>query len=94
MRIAVRGGIIMKYCETCGHYNVCKDKANYVVNCPDHIEPVRYGKWRKECYMGDCDYYCSLCGTHALYIENSFDEILSKYCPNCGAKMYGWANGW
>lgn len=53
------------------------------------VELVQYGKWRKECYMGDCDYYCSLCGTHALYIENSFDEVLSKYCPNCGAKMYG-----
>ena len=79
----------MAYCETCGHYKVCKDKAEYWSNCPDYIEPVRHGKWKRNCYMGDCEYYCSLCGAYALYEENSFSDVLSRYCPNCGAKMDG-----
>lgn len=53
-------------------------------------EPVRHGRWEKQ---WDYDYmqyfhFCSECGKDALTKEETMhDEILSFYCPNCGAKM-------
>lgn len=55
----------------------------------------RVGYWRQEAeYHGDDisgfiqkHYYCSLCGQEALTIPEMWMIDLSKYCPNCGAKM-------
>lgn len=93
MRIAVRG-VNMKYCETCGHYNVCKYKADYVINCPDYIEQVRHGKWIDKTVwlrgVGLCRYECSYCG----YVVDSKPGSRGsgkggKYCDECGTKMDG-----
>ena len=57
----------------------------------DAVEVV-HGYW-KEWW---CDEYityfhkCSVCGWDALTKEETaHDEVLSNYCPNCGAKMDG-----
>ena len=41
------GGITVygDYCNSCGHVEVCGEKANYVTNCPHHIKPVNHGRW-------------------------------------------------
>ena len=64
--------------------------------------PVVHGYWR-EAHMSErtgynpalSSYYdpvyghvCSLCGGDAI-INDCGDELLTKYCPNCGAKMDG-----
>ena len=84
----------MKYCETCGHYNVCKDKADYVVNCPDYIEPVRHGKWINEPPYKAVDgtwrkgQECSVC--HAYFVSDGNKPYRNHpYCCECGAKMEG-----
>lgn len=75
-----------KSCNTkCGREH--KQLAQWLEELLEFRKTVQYGKWKRECYMGDCEYYCSLCGEHALYEENSFSNVLSKYCPNCGHKM-------
>lgn len=43
------------------------------------VEPVRHGEWKICC---DGYYpYCSVCK------EEPIGRKMSKYCPNCGAKM-------
>lgn len=67
------------------------------------VEPVRHGEWRDwDGWRGNYDQRiedatCSECGYihHTVrreYNDTSFQDILnklSKYCPNCGAKMDG-----
>lgn len=53
------------------------------------VVEVRHGRW-----IGTHDgfyytYSCSECGYEALYEENTTDQVCSKHCPNCGAKMEG-----
>ena len=74
----------MKYCETCGHYEVCKCKADYIVNCPDYIEPVRHGKWifnkeKRTLECSECHYQ----------IGSALIESKTNYCCECGVKMDG-----
>ena len=49
------------------------------------VVPVKRGKWE--------DGKCTLCGNEAQYTEgfvcNAPEPILSDFCPNCGADMYG-----
>ena len=52
------------------------------------VESVRHGEWK----LGGGIHYCSNCGEGALYRHiGSYNpdvyQKLSKYCPNCGAKM-------
>lgn len=56
------------------------------------VEPVRHGRWE---YDSDHIPHCSECGTIALqrrklYLEEKIYDVpfvLSKRCPECGAKM-------
>ena len=61
--------------------------------------PVRHGRWIEHtmsemtgydpALSGDdpvCSYSCSVCGEDC-YVSDTGDDILSNYCPNCGAKM-------
>lgn len=50
------------------------------------VAPVRRGRW--ETKDGTCT--CSVCGGTAIGREeehDGFDHLLTRYCPNCGAKM-------
>ena len=56
------------------------------------VEEVKHGEWIR---YWDNDYLCwshkcSVCGNSPLAKEGTMhDEVLSPYCPNCGAKMDG-----
>ena len=56
-------------------------------------DAVVHGRWIHREYdeSDDSDeyYYCSECHKIALYEFGKYTFILSDYCPNCGAKMYG-----
>lgn len=59
-------------------------------------EPVRHGRWIEVWCFDYMDYthYCSECHYDALTKEGTMhDEVLTSYCPNCGARMRGDANG-
>ena len=67
----------------------------------DAVEVV-HGRW-EDMYGGKYEnprFRCSLCKKKALYVPVqgllgnwSDTQTLSKYCPNCGAKMDGDRNG-
>lgn len=61
--------------------------------------PVRHGRWIAHtmyeitgydpALSGDdpvCTYSCSVCGEDC-YVSDTGDDILSNYCPNCGARL-------
>ena len=61
--------------------------------------PVRHGRWISHtmseitgydpALSGDdpvCSYSCSVCGEDC-YVSDTGDDILSDFCPNCGARM-------
>lgn len=46
------------------------------------------GAWKKSAH-GKYDYFCSACGVKAMSRCYGNNDDLSKFCPNCGAKMKG-----
>ena len=50
-----------------------------------NVAPVKHGKWVSDKWG---DHYCSCCGEYAID-RGEFDsgDILTDYCPHCGAKM-------
>ena len=65
--------------DICPHF---KDKTKYVEQ--------KHGRWEKWWCEDYITYFhrCSVCGEDALTKEETaHDEVLSNYCPNCGAKM-------
>lgn len=61
------------------------DRANCIIDAFDdlptiEVEPVKYGEW----VYGEFDIpHCSECGKEIMPCN------ISRYCPNCGAKMNG-----
>lgn len=54
------------------------------------IDPVKHGKWiTKRTWEHDGEYYCEKCGKEAHWTWERDKQILSDYCPNCGARMDG-----
>ena len=55
-------------------------------------EPVRHGRWEKR---KNCLWRCSECGQIPPYdvIGDDVSYWECQYCPNCGAKMDGGADG-
>ena len=50
------------------------------------IEERKHGHWKFVANM--LPYHlCSVCGSRALFDENSYDTVMSNYCPYCGAVM-------
>ena len=55
------------------------------------VEPVRRGRWiswekADNCVPSPDRHECSVCHDAAQVLANGL-ELLSFYCPNCGAKM-------
>jgi hypothetical protein len=69
-------------------------KCRYFKNKSD-VQEVKHGKWVEwwdDNYLSYC-HKCSECGAYPLTKEETIhDEVLSAYCPNCGAKMDGGNN--
>lgn len=58
----------------------------------DAVEVV-HGRWITD-GLGDGERICSVCRRYALYTHrNRYDQYLTIYCPNCGAKMDGDVDG-
>lgn len=54
---------------------------------------VKHGRWF---LLDDCSnagVYCSVCHKKVYKEKYANQKLLSKYCPNCGAKMDGETNG-
>ena len=76
------------------HSVMLKDNIVQLMNdAPEaDVAEVRHGKWIEwwdDNYLTFC-YKCSECGEYPLTKEETMhDEVLSKYCPSCGARMDG-----
>ena len=57
--------------------------------CPTiEAEPVKHGRWVNDGFR----WFCNRCSHNALADYDTGSEVLSKVCPNCGAKMDGGAD--
>ena len=50
------------------------------------VAPVRHGRWALNKKYGD--YECSECGQGDVKAMD-FTNLKMRYCPHCGARMYG-----
>lgn len=49
------------------------------------VAPVVHGEWMR--YSRTLWHYCSVCLEDALMSKSTGTEVLSSFCPHCGAKM-------
>lgn len=66
------------------------------VPCDHLIEvaPVRHGRWEeRDDGFGGTYYHCSVCGEDWCTIDGTPAENGMRYCPQCGARMDGDADG-
>lgn len=81
-----------RYCRLCE--KLCR--ACWVDDMIDEIEgaptaevvKVRHGKWLRNVLFNGT-HTCSLCNSDPIHYDGAtgYVEILSEYCPHCGAKM-------
>ena len=58
----------------------------FVANFPAaDVAPVVHGEWMR--YSRTLWHYCSVCLEDALMSKSTGTEVLSSFCPHCGAKM-------
>lgn len=90
---------MIEFCTHEKHGGVCDLTDDYcnLVDCPyeklQEFVPVRHGRWISWEEAGNPvsspdRHECSVCHDAAQVLVNHF-ELLSEYCPNCGAKMDG-----
>ena len=89
---------IKSYCNGCDNYSGVRCSScmiDYAIIAVDAVpavdaEPVRHGKWMKVCEMLPPEYHdnkrCSVCANFALH-DRLGRVRMSRYCPNCSAKM-------
>lgn len=51
------------------------------------VAPVRHAHWYKDERFIKEHYFCSLCNGSALKNSHAEYNVLSPFCPRCGAKM-------
>ena len=71
-------------CKTCENSCLWRRIVS-VAPTVDAVEVV-HGRWEKASQTMPI-YKCSVCGERNLFRNG--DNVLSNYCPNCGAKMDG-----
>lgn len=71
----------IEICKSRGHNN----SAHYISELPPVTPQQKTGHWIK-ITNGRDGHECSVCHAYAPSYQNG-DEHLTKYCPNCGAKM-------
>lgn len=91
----------MTCCEKCIHYDICKidassmpddfisyfpynDDCGYFKSAADMVE-IRHGKWANKGNYA----VCTECGERSSTQYDGVEPIplMTKFCPNCGAKM-------
>lgn len=66
--------------------NVKQIMVDLLENLPSaEVEPVKHGRWTPVT-NGRGGFECSMCHSYAPSYQDGV-EWLSRYCPNCGAKM-------
>jgi hypothetical protein len=72
-----------------GEFHVSIAIENAIVNAPTiDAVPVVHGQWNEYGGQDKGIHYCSECKAQAFnFDDGSTVEVLSKYCPYCGAKM-------
>lgn len=65
---------------------VCCAVMDRIVKSPTDVSSVVHGRWVKDKYLPT---HCSVCGELPLLSRYGEYEVLSNYCPNCGARMDG-----
>ena len=64
-----------------------RDVRKSIENAPTaDVSEVKHGEWLFDDGM---DRYCSECGNMAMTTILEYKQILTPYCPYCGAKMDG-----
>lgn len=95
VRLIDANALMGKVCGNCQQKDCVPDATDTVYGCmfaesveeanTIEAEPVRHGRWTKDCCEYRYFYYkCSACGF--------VNDARSKYCPHCGAKMNGGAD--
>lgn len=91
----------IRFCGECSNYSFKKHRCllgahveenprdPFFDDCPlPEVAPVVHGRWIIECDDFDCELMrCSVCGAEYYNGDNDTVDVLSNYCPNCGAKM-------
>lgn len=77
-----------KYDGTCHNCRMTETIADFPAA---DVAPARHGKWLNEDFPEKMATVhgmaiCSVCGELSHKVEHGYN-VLSKYCPNCGAKM-------
>jgi hypothetical protein len=62
----------------CIDMGIFKNKADFV--------EVKHGRWER-CIDWEYDFCCSECGDFATLGEYNNHDVLTDFCPNCGADM-------
>ncbi len=55
------------------------------LNVKEEVAPLVHGEWMR--YSRTLWHYCSVCLEDALMSKSTGTEVLSSFCPHCGAKM-------
>lgn len=76
----------MANCLTCVHQEVCKERMA-IFNLPNIVCQYEAHELVGEWIEGVIGYhYCSKCRNYALASDDE-KEVLSEFCPYCGASM-------
>lgn len=70
-----------------GQYELRTIKLLVALHPTADVVEVKHGKWF---LLDDCSnagVYCSVCRKKVYREKYANQKLLSKYCPNCGAKM-------
>lgn len=78
---------VLKLLESAQAWNWSMDTLHGEIQAlpAEDVAPVVHGEWMR--YSRTLWHYCSVCLEDALMSKSTGTEVLSSFCPHCGAKM-------
>lgn len=78
---------VLKLLESAQAWNWSMDMLHGEIQAlpAEDVVPVVHGEWMR--YSRTLWHYCSVCLEDALMSKSTGTEVLSSFCPHCGAKM-------
>ena len=78
---------VLKLLESAQAWNWSMDTLHGEIQAlpAEDVAPVVHGEWMR--YSRTLWHYCSVCLEDALMSKSMGTEVLSSFCPSCGAKM-------